>query len=373
MIQVKMNYNNDIKRCAIPKTFNELLENIKNNFKLSPNENSYLDIKYIDDEGDQVVISNEFDYDQAVNFIEKSNLNIMKINILLKDMNSLDDIDKAKSLSLNLSNYEIVENEALTEDVENFLESDVEDKEKKEKKEEKVIEYVNTLTEIQNLNKNLQPVVEKKPVDKTSNASNRKGIAATFLDSVNATLDKQFTKIKSKIEKKVNKFMAYLEENEQKKQKKKEEKKELSKVVHSGYICDGCNANPINGSRFKCAVCEDFDFCENCEESHKESHPHPFIKIRCPERAPVKIACAIIDDNLNLKKEDKEVEKKEDRHIFKEVKADFTEKATNFKGFVEKKRLQLIEIKKKQSERKAFKKLNYEIKQKSLTKTEEKF
>lgn len=32
--------------------------------------------------------------------------------------------------------------------------------------------------------------------------------------------------------------------------------------------------------RYKCAVCHDFDFCEECEAT--KSHPHCFIKIKKP-------------------------------------------------------------------------------------------
>ena len=40
------------------------------------------------------------------------------------------------------------------------------------------------------------------------------------------------------------------------------------KVIHTGVICDVCQA-PICGRRFKCTVCSDFDICETCEK--KES------------------------------------------------------------------------------------------------------
>jgi len=44
---------------------------------------------------------------------------------------------------------------------------------------------------------------------------------------------------------------------------KKEESKVVSKgVVHGAVRCDGCNAYPLVGVRYKCSICEDFDFCE---------------------------------------------------------------------------------------------------------------
>ena len=57
--------------------------------------------------------------------------------------------------------------------------------------------------------------------------------------------------------------------------------------VHRRVVCDGCNVGPIRGIRFKCAVCPDFDFCENCEK--KVKHPHPFLQIRHPRQSPASI------------------------------------------------------------------------------------
>jgi len=37
------------------------------------------------------------------------------------------------------------------------------------------------------------------------------------------------------------------------------------KVIHKYIICDGCEKKGIEGVRYKCAVCHDFDFCEQCE------------------------------------------------------------------------------------------------------------
>jgi len=57
--------------------------------------------------------------------------------------------------------------------------------------------------------------------------------------------------------------------------------------VHVGVACDGCGEFPINGLRFKCSVCPDFDLCGTCEA--KVLHPphHPLIKMRVPERNDV--------------------------------------------------------------------------------------
>lgn len=42
----------------------------------------------------------------------------------------------------------------------------------------------------------------------------------------------------------------------------------------------------IEGTRYKCAVCHDTDFCQNCEAhpSNKHNHTHPLIKFKTPVR-----------------------------------------------------------------------------------------
>ncbi|KAM0520161.1 hypothetical protein ACHAPE_003441 [Trichoderma viride] len=63
--------------------------------------------------------------------------------------------------------------------------------------------------------------------------------------------------------------------------------------VHMGICCDGplCSSNQdyptyIRGTRYKCAVCHDLDFCANCEASPANEHnkTHPLIKFKTPVR-----------------------------------------------------------------------------------------
>ncbi|KAI1270075.1 hypothetical protein F5Y18DRAFT_2859 [Xylariaceae sp. FL1019] len=63
--------------------------------------------------------------------------------------------------------------------------------------------------------------------------------------------------------------------------------------VHVGICCDGphCTSREaaseyIAGIRYKCAVCNDLDFCANCEASPANTHnkTHPLIKFKTPVR-----------------------------------------------------------------------------------------
>ncbi|ORY57287.1 uncharacterized protein BCR38DRAFT_450101 [Pseudomassariella vexata] len=69
----------------------------------------------------------------------------------------------------------------------------------------------------------------------------------------------------------------------------------INRSVHTGICCDGplCTSTSkrsgpkyIVGERYKCAVCHDTDFCENCEASPANTHnkTHPLIKFRTPVR-----------------------------------------------------------------------------------------
>jgi next to BRCA1 gene 1 protein len=62
--------------------------------------------------------------------------------------------------------------------------------------------------------------------------------------------------------------------------------------VHFGIYCDGplCASKPhkqyISGTRYKCAVCHDTDFCANCEAvpSLRHNRTHPLIKFKTSVR-----------------------------------------------------------------------------------------
>ena len=72
-----------------------------------------------------------------------------------------------------------------------------------------------------------------------------------------------------------------------------EKPKDISnKIIHFGVKCDGCGKFPIVGCRYKCAVCDDFDYCEDCEKklsekldfllSEKSKYEKFYSNYRCP-------------------------------------------------------------------------------------------
>lgn len=53
---------------------------------------------------------------------------------------------------------------------------------------------------------------------------------------------------------------------------------------HLGVWCDGCDL-PICGSRYKCSVCADFDYCFKCVTSSQDNHPSHHFKLMAVEGA----------------------------------------------------------------------------------------
>ena len=97
--------------------------------------------------------------------------------------------------------------------------------------------------------------------------------------------------INKKLEKKIEKI-ENKENVVEKEQKEQIENKNLAdKIVHYNIACDGCKAFPIIGCRYKCTICDDFDYCEECEKKFGEKHNHPFLKIYEPKMTPISLKC----------------------------------------------------------------------------------
>merc|ERR1711915_570392 len=57
---------------------------------------------------------------------------------------------------------------------------------------------------------------------------------------------------------------------------------EEKNLIHQGVTCDSCEKTPIEGYRYKCVVCDDFDLCGICEAAGR--HPgHNMMRIANPE------------------------------------------------------------------------------------------
>ena len=64
-------------------------------------------------------------------------------------------------------------------------------------------------------------------------------------------------------------------------------------VIHYGTKCSLCNCQNIEGIRYLCGTCFNYNLCQKCEEKFGKDHGHPLLKIRNPENAPIFFECEI--------------------------------------------------------------------------------
>ncbi|XP_068720941.1 E3 ubiquitin-protein ligase HERC2-like [Montipora capricornis] len=61
---------------------------------------------------------------------------------------------------------------------------------------------------------------------------------------------------------------------------------EIVPATHPRIRCDGCHMSPIEGSRYKCKTCPDFNYCETCFRLRR-NHRHSFHRFEEPSSIPV--------------------------------------------------------------------------------------
>lgn len=54
-------------------------------------------------------------------------------------------------------------------------------------------------------------------------------------------------------------------------------------VHHPNIVCDACRKSDIEGMRFKCLKCMDFDLCTNCYMNSKHEMNHKFVLLETPD------------------------------------------------------------------------------------------
>lgn len=175
---------------------------------------------------------------------------------------------------------------------------------KKEVKEKKEVENSKDLIE-DKINEKAKKVVEKdvKINNKEKKEKNKKKIDTNLYYKIDSIVKTYLNPIRKAITNDLyKKSLKRLEKLESEKKKKELEElvKEKEKISnncnelteHKYVTCDGCS-KPVFGIRYKCAVCHNFDYCENCEENFSKAHEHAFLKIRQPENAPKKLMCIV--------------------------------------------------------------------------------
>ena len=226
---LKLKYNGVAKKSDFPADFESLEEKAKEFKPINENAQRYL---FIEENTNREIRKQEDFYLMSE---EYQNDKIVKISINI--------IDKPLEISEpNFSQSEIsirkAEDEILSIN-NNFEESKIEEPDEKMKREIKEI--------VNNKMKNLE-----------------ENIAQDIFQSIKTQLSKNEQNILNE--------------------------KNSNKIIHI-YKCNNCGKENIEGIRYKCTNCPDYNLCEKCESNSEHIPSHVLLKIRRP----------IQDKNLNYK------------------------------------------------------------------------
>ena len=182
---------------------------------------------------------------------EEQNINNNSNNI---NNISNNNIDKIKLKIINAQKEKIRQSKILNEQRE---------KENEENKEKKI--EINSVKKIE--------IVEKEN-DEKNDLSNQ------LNDIINKNFDKLKNDLINETSKQLSEIVMESKLNDIEKEKDEEIRTPSSVEMHTGISCSGCGANTIEGIRYKCVYCSDFDYCEECEEKKGLVHAHPLYKLR---------------------------------------------------------------------------------------------
>lgn len=263
MANLKLSFFDEEVYIKTPKTLSDLFKHISSSFLLSQEDSKELILTYKISESKSLQIKDEKDYKA---FLTKK---ISKINL---------DVSQDSKIYKN--------------------ELKVQEESEKDKKK---------LENLKKLDKEIEKNEQEK-IKEMNDLINKYGSGANVLIKNIHSIYNGKNIQQQKIRKEINNLQKKMENQEKNenaesiklKGKPKNGKKEeiiKEKIVHKDFICDGCDADPIVGIRYKCTVCNDFDYCEKCEKTLGEKHGHPFLKIRNPKDDPVYLKIELKKNN----------------------------------------------------------------------------
>jgi len=352
---ITLNYLKDTHSFKIPITYQELRKSISQKIKLSAEDLESYILKYLDDEDDYIIISNQADLDQALLLMEKQNLKSLQIFLQKKLDNSSSQIfqpskiiqddskkyDFPRIVDSSLSNFNAspfktekifndnenndfkkdinqdIKKEDFKQDIKQDLKQDIKKDPKQDLKNEKIcndsLDLENSIGIIGNIIENNNNFLEYSS-DPSFNEL-KQNMRAFLVDLIT----KEFSSMKDRV---LKKAIEKSEEEILKYFSKKQSQENKLLVVHTGVKCSQCGQNPIRGVRYKCNVCEDLNYCEKCEDEYGDKHQHPFLKIKVSEVDPL-AKFNIAKDNNNDNQANKTIN---DNNLQTTVKVDKVDK-----------------------------------------------
>ena len=216
---LKLKYGGIAKKSDFPKDFEALEEKAK---EFHPINESTQKFQFID-ENTNMEIRHQEDFDLMSR--EYENEKIIKISI-----NVVDKPNEINEPNFSVSNLSIKKNE----------------------------------DEIMSINNNLDDLKIEEPDDKMKR-------------EINQIVDNKIQNLKENIAEDIFKSIKIqLSKNEQMNAKEK------NNIIHKGIKCNNCGMENIEGTRYKCINCPEFNLCEKCEENCEHIVNHIFLKIRRP-------------------------------------------------------------------------------------------
>lgn len=227
-VVVKVFYGKEAHRIAFPVdkiTFGDLKNKIAVRIKKEP---SNFALKYEDQENDRVTLTCDEDIRDAINVARELNASSLKIYV----SDSSDPVDQDEFVLLQSADKSV------------------------ELKREEPKPVVESQVSFEQLNADFQKMLE---------------------DKLNAEPKKPEPVVAAPVQVPVTPVV-----EEKSEPAPVVDEKQADASVHSDVTCDGCNASPITGVRFKCIVCHNFDLCSKCEEANVHDIKHPLLKIKVP-------------------------------------------------------------------------------------------
>ena len=226
---LKLKYNGVAKKSDFPADFESLEEKAKEFKPINENNQRYQFIE----ENTNREIRNQEDFNLMSEEYQKDKIVKISINIIDKPLEISEPNFSQSEISIRKAEDEILSINN------NFEESKIEEPDEKMKREIKEI--------VNNKMKNLE-----------------ENIAQDIFQSIKTQLSKNEQNILNE--------------------------KNSNKIIHI-YKCNNCGKENIEGIRYKCTNCPDYNLCEKCESNSEHIPSHVLLKIRRP----------IQDKNLNYK------------------------------------------------------------------------
>ena len=316
---------------SIPYSLEEFKKECQKEFSLEPLFD--FNVFFKDDENDDLLLENENDYSHLIKYIDsinyapkffiKEKLSKEKDNILNKnfEINSKEEYLKSNEnneIKENFNEIEFERKENEIQKVENNEQNNNEinqDYLEKIKRKERLLAKIKSkvysdLEKSRMKSKIELPIKDKENNNDNNNLNNldnnlssmKEKYSKVLKAKVSKYIENEINQLKKELIKKsliknqkvINNYIEKINELEQERQIQFQ--KELNKIteskismsicntIHNGIECNNCNKNPIQGIRYKCLICDNYNLCESCEELNSENNfhnpNHDFLRMR---------------------------------------------------------------------------------------------